>query len=131
MKKIILVSGAGNSGKTTSIRMFLDENGIFRKRIGDTTAIVPIIVRKKPYVMGVATGGDSLPIVEKNFKFFTPRSCDFVVCASKSEGATIEFIKQYAASNKIQLVTIKTMRDKVKAAKDNARVVKEIKQNIP
>lgn len=89
MHKIIAVTGPGNSGKTGSIRQFLADRGIVYMRRGDITIVIPIRKAGRTLVVGVASGGDTGAVAERNIRFLTARNCDIIICAAKSKGPTL------------------------------------------
>jgi hypothetical protein len=133
MTKIICVSGPSNSGKTNSIRLFLEKRGIFhQKRTGDLTAVIPIMKDKKTYVLGISSGGDSLDIVKANLLFLKRHSCEVFVCASRSRGTTIRYITNFARDMGIKLVMIPTKRvGRSFVSSFTNRTANQIEHNIP
>lgn len=119
-KKIILVSGVGNSGKSSSIRDYLGLEGVFHIRPrGDVTIVFPL--RRKKFLMGVASGGDTVGIINRNFRFFGAHPCDVIVCASKSKGATLSRVRMLARQLRARLTIVPTV--KVVANRRRANVV--------
>ncbi len=113
MAKIILVAGTANTGKTKSIRLFLENLGIFHeKRNGDLVLVVPPLAAGKKRILGIATGGDNLNVVSKSLTFIDQHKWDVIVCASKSQGVTLGYVQRFAANHKAQLVIINTSRVK-------------------
>jgi hypothetical protein len=113
-KKIILVSGVGNSGKTSSIRKYLNLEGVFHlRRRGDITLVFPL--RRKKIILGVASGGDNVAIVTRNFQFFAQHRCDVIVCASKGRGGTVAYVQNAARRSGARLIHLRT--SKVPAAR--------------
>lgn len=87
MAKIILVAGTANTGKTKSIRRFLEYLGIFyEKQIGDLVLVVPPLATGKKRTLGIASGGDNLNVVSKSLTFIDQHPWDAIICASKSQG---------------------------------------------
>ena len=116
MAKIILVAGTANTGKTKSIRLFLENLGIFHeKRNGDLVLVVPPLGAGKKRILGTATGGDNLNVVSKSLTFIDQHKWDVIVCASKSQGVTFGYVQRFAANHKAQLVIINTSRVKPSA----------------
>ena len=116
MAKIILVAGTANTGKTKSIRLFLESLGVFHeKQIGDLVLVVPPLAAGKKRTLGVATGGDNLTVVSKSLTFIEQYKWDVIVCASKSQGVTFGYVQRFAASHKAQLIVINTKRVKAGA----------------
>jgi len=113
MAKIILVAGTANTGKTKSIRLFLENLGIFHeKRNGDLVLVVPPLATGKKRILGIATGGDNLKVVSKSLTFIGQHNWDVIVCASKSQGVTFGYVQRFAATHKAKLVIIITKRVK-------------------
>jgi hypothetical protein len=133
MPTVILVSGVSNSGKTKSIRKFLENRGIFHlRRIGDITAIFPIQRSGKARVLAVASGGDDPYVVNRNLAFFAQHKWDVVVCASRSRGRTVQLVANFAQRYKARLITIPTVRVKKPAiASAIARIAAQVERNLP
>jgi hypothetical protein len=133
MRKVILVSGVSNSGKTKSIRRFLENRGIFHmKRRGDITVVMPIRKMGKGFVIGVASGGDNLGVVRRNLTFIDRHKWDVVVCASRSRGATPLYVRSFAQGHRAKFVSISTARVSGAAiAGAIGRVAAQVERNIP
>jgi hypothetical protein len=130
MTKIILVSGVGNSGKTTSIRLFLANEGVhFGKPTGDVLVVLPMTIDGQQYTVGVATEGDMLTVQQSNFRFLRRHACDIIVCSSRSKGQTLAYVQSQVKSGD-ELVVV-TTRQVARPGTDNARVAKEIRENLP
>jgi hypothetical protein len=131
MPGIILVCGVSNSGKTRSIRQFLERRKIFHMKRGDITAVLPIQKNGKELDLGVASGGDTLNIVKKNLAFIDRHDWDIIVCASKSRGQTVRFVEDFARRNGVRLVMINTMRVKGTAKyAANKNIAAQIERNL-
>ena len=131
MAKIILVAGTANTGKTKSIRLFLENLGIFHeKRNGDLVLVVPPLAAGKKRILGIATGGDNLNVVSKSLNFIDQHKWDVIVCASKSQGVTLGYVQRSAASHKAQLVIINTSRVKPGAVASDSNTAAQISQSL-
>lgn len=116
MRKIIVVAGTANTGKTQSIRKFLENLGVFHeKQFGDLVLVVPPLAAGNRRVLGVATGGDNLTVVRKSLAFIDRHRWDAIVCASKSQGATLTYVQAFAKSHAAQLIIINTAKVGAKA----------------
>ncbi|HTQ13478.1 MAG TPA: hypothetical protein VMH86_06340 [Rhizomicrobium sp.] len=134
MPKVILVSGISNSGKTKSIRRFLENRGIHHiKRKGDVTVVVPIQKNGKSYAIGVASGGDNLGVVRRNLTFIDRYHWDVVVCASRSRGQTPQYVRNFAQQNRAKFVRLRTKHVKGKPAITAAisRIASQVERNLP
>jgi hypothetical protein len=101
LKKIIVVSGVGNTGKTSAIKMAMEKLSIvvnpnspksdvvFIGRVYDDGGLV---------FCGIASGGDTEEIVTENLECFHKSTMDLssIVIASKSYGKTITAIEAFA-----------------------------------
>ena len=126
-KRIILVSGIGSSGKTTSIRRYLNLEGVFHlgSRPRDIAIVFPL--RRRKILMGVASGGDNVTIIARNFNFFGQHPWAVIVCASKARGQTIRFVQRYAARSHASLVVIRTTRvGPDRRAQQNTQIARQI-----
>ena len=128
-KKIILVSGVGNSGKSSAIRLYLEMEGVFHLRRGDVTIVFPL--RRKRLLMGLASGGDNINIINRNFRFFDSHPCDVIVCASKSFGATRARVRELARQRGARLITISTTKVPAnRRQQTNAAIARQIFQAV-
>ncbi len=96
MKKILTLYGVGSCGKTTTITKFYKkicaEGGktICKKEAQKDSWW---IVRYKDKIIGVTTRGDDGYTLKKDFENFA--DCDLCVCASRTKGSSIDFLKQF------------------------------------
>jgi hypothetical protein len=130
---IICVAGAGQTGKSSAIRAFLDKKGRLQKRRGDVTLILPILNKGKRYSIGVASRGDSRLHVRDNFIFLAPHgSLRAIVCASRSKGKSFAEVKKYAGILGAGLEIIPTRKVGPRMQQlESARVVAEIVKKLP
>jgi GTPase SAR1 family protein len=128
LRKIILVCGVGNSGKTSSIKRFVLENNFEYKKNNDF--IVSLKIKRS--AIGIASGGDNLDILQRIFNFFGEGHLDFIVCASKAKGQTFDFIKTKSEEMGAKLVPIHTTKEESKKLQelDHKKVADEIWANI-
>jgi GTPase SAR1 family protein len=132
MPRIIVITGPGSSGKTTSIRQFLEVRKIrYTKKKGDVTIVVRVQKRNTTLAVGVASGGDTPAIFANNFNFLLPRTCDVIVCASKSKGSTINFIRNTFGNNLI-LIPISKLKNPspTQISARNAVIAQAIERHI-
>ena len=133
MTKIIIVSGQGNTGKTSAIRRTISLccKGLW-KATGDITLIAP--VRKKGVVhhIGFASGGDTKAIVQSNIDFFEKHKWDCLIFASKSRGATLALLNKFAAAKGIHPIYIATIRQPPHSTNAYCdAIARQITVNIP
>lgn len=128
-QKIILVSGISNSGKTTSIRQYLNMENVFHlKNAGDITIVFTL--QRRNLVLGVASGGDTLGIVRDNFNFFSQHACDVIVCASKSRGRTVAEVQRQAQRLGARLIQIPTVQVPNNLARQQRQIAQQIFNNV-
>ena len=105
MKTIICIRGKANTGKTQTLLNFyklldpLEENILSRQ---DEDICATVIM--KDILIGVETQGDPLSQQENWIKELIQKSCDIIVCASRTKGETIECVKKYASLNGYSLI---------------------------
>ena len=133
MAKIIMVSGTGNTGKTSAIKGVISQFcNCLPKPIGDITIITPIKKKAVFYHVGFASGGDRADIIQDNIDFFEQHQWDCLVFACKSYGATLNLLNQFAATKGITPIYIPTTRQSPSAIfAYNAVIVSQIAGNIP
>jgi hypothetical protein len=133
MTKIIHVRGSSNSGKSTSIRLFLEKMGIYLPTDPkDFKIVFPHNNNGEEIKIGVASGGDNEKIVKENFKFFAGHDCDIIVCASKSRGESYDAVKKYEKKLNADYTPLETTKENevLKQSKNNKKVAKEIKEHV-
>jgi GTPase SAR1 family protein len=117
MRKIYVLIGVSNSGKTTTLRELISwiiktfqtkfklfnvkENNIDS---GDINVLFNLI--KWNIIIGVSTYGDTRKLLLEAFEIFRINNAKIGFCACKSYGETVDFLKEYASSNSIELVWI-------------------------
>jgi hypothetical protein len=81
--------------------------------------------------MGVASGGDTVAIINRNFNFFNSHPCNVIVCASKSRGATLSRVKVLAGQLGAQLIIIATTKvPGSRRLQANAAIARQILQAV-
>lgn len=136
-RKIIHIFGAGNSGKSDSIRRYLLQElnlmgAANQGLVGTSDILVAIKLSRKRLTVGVASGGDNVNIVRRNFQFFRQQNCDVIVCASKSGGTASfnEVIRQLQSFNPRPVhVPIQTTRGQNIGAL-NQQIAQQVYQSI-
>jgi hypothetical protein len=97
MPRIICVEGVSNSGKSSSIRKFLELRGIrFPASPRDIRVIFTAEIEGRKLTIGVASAGDTAAAIKKNFEFFAKHPCDVIACASKSQGQSVAAVTHWA-----------------------------------
>ncbi len=98
--RVVIVSGVGNTGKTTAIKqalekLFLVINPKFPSR--DYVLIGKVLVDHVPVLCGIASGGDTPEIVEDNIRAFRNSAMDLrvVVLACKSRGGSRQVAEKF------------------------------------
>ena len=136
MVKIIHVMGVGSSGKTSSIKLFLEHYCGLSLGAGDVREMVIIVKNRKFYTVGVASGGDNPAIIKANFNFVKPYKPDIIICPSRkvdhpSHTALLGYVTLLSADyDKVDTTQIDKRNTTLKY-EDNKRVSDEIWANIP
>ena len=96
MMKIIVLYGKGNTGKSTSIRRFYEkyvkDNPLFAINKDDIgTLDLRLRATYKGKIVGIFSHGDSEWWVKDGFDYVG--ECDVVICACRSKGAAMDYIK--------------------------------------
>ena len=115
LRKIIIIQGVGDSGKTTSIKKAMQKLAIFEAaggELADDLIATHAYCKGRFFSSGFASGGDSDKVVRANIKFFKnlPLQLDIVVLACKSYGGSTEAALKFAKSHKIEPVIIETTK---------------------
>ena len=129
--KIIIVSGVGNTGKSTSIKTAMNNLGVYVGRpSGDVLLSAHLHISGRGYSVGFASGGDSPGIVTDNINFFRPLGLDCMVFACRSYGAGLAALNAFAATLGVSPIMILTAPSPNPPAA-NAATVTAILSNIP
>lgn len=159
MKKILVLSGVADCGKTSTLLIVIEE----LKQLGcklniikktkprsnpnpditaiielDQTKIVIVTIGDAKYLIereliraGIITTSESKKEVTKDFFKILESHCDILICASRSKGETISFIENIAAKNNISIEIIKKAKSlKINELNDNTKVARQIVKNL-
>jgi hypothetical protein len=135
LTKVIVVEGISSSGKTSSIRKFAENHGIFAP-LSPRDFILVITIQKhgKSHKICVVTGGDNPSMIKAGVDFGLSQSVDVIVCATKSSGATVAYMNSLVSTHGLNRVTIPTnWVDPTLSSQtaEHIRVASEIDKNIP
>lgn len=135
MTKVIVVEGISSSGKTSSIRKFAENHGVFAPEAPkDFILVITIQKYGKSYKICVVTGGDIPSVVKAGVNFGLSQSVDVIVCATKSSGATVTCMNSLVSTHGLNPVTVPTKWVGAPSSAQKAehmRVASEIDKNIP
>ena len=112
LRKIIVVSGISNSGKTTAIKLAMQKLGIYV----DTSLKGDILFAGYAnsgggyYSCGIATGGDEDKAVEHNIKYFenVELPIGIIIMARKSRGSSLKAAEEFAKNHELVPHFLKT-----------------------
>lgn len=104
MKKIYVLYGRHDFGKTESIKKLIDLLIADGYRVADyeknsTYDIWATLIAPDETKIGITTRGDSEDDLEADFKNFT--ACERIVCAARSDGKTHNVIRRQTAEENI------------------------------
>ncbi len=102
-KKLIILSGSDNSGKSETLKFLVTKLG------GKLTANYDdrYICRNTTSTIAICTGGDDGYAINENIKFFLANmNCDVYISPARSKGVTIAALKGWANSNKINYLVL-------------------------
>jgi hypothetical protein len=102
MTKIVAIRGTRNVGKTTSIKMALEDlllqnpSAIITKIANGVDVIV--VVEINGVIIVFASAGDTEQILKKLLAKISHIDWDYLICATKTYGRTVELIEEYNQS---------------------------------
>ena len=101
MPILIIVSGSTNSGKTSSIRHFANHlvNAPNIPAKNDFLHAGQLIKGQNPYQIGIASSGDTAAAVQHAIGYFLQNNCNLMICATKTNGASVFAIEAFMAAN--------------------------------
>ena len=131
MKTLIALRGAGNRGKSTTLKAVIElvkaayPSATFEEtRYTVDVTIVIVIGRIK---VGIETQGDPNSRLGQSLKIFIEVGCKVIVCASRSYGRTVVIVTETNASGyQINWVKKASVEESARQAAANKVVAKEI-----
>ncbi len=110
-RRVILVCGPANSGKTESIRLFLESLGLtFPRRPHDIIILMQVQKDGGSRNLGIASAGEEPEIIRRNLQFLNDYKWDVVVCAAKSQGNTTDQVREFADGAGAELIPVLTSK---------------------
>lgn len=104
LRKIIVLYGRANLGKTRTLRMVIDQlNG---EPISNAMFDAQTVCRYNGQTIAVATRGDNADELRSNVAYFKSHPCDIAITAARSRGGTHDVIKAYAQEIGAEVVWI-------------------------
>lgn len=134
-KEMLVISGSGSCGKSTSIKLAYQSiiTRALRKHtplqagyLYSTDREVAVYI-DLPLRLGIATRGDSPTHVNDGLNFFSTNKCQMIVCATRSRGGSFQAAMNFAASHGFVVTTIQKMKvSAVQQAGANSHMAKQI-----
>ena len=98
-----VLQGAGNTGKTTTLNILIEE---LKKKY---LSVVPTVLIQGPgddqkvifdnlngHKVGIETRGDPKSRLPQSLKDFAQKKCDIIFCACRTKGTTVTAIQNFA-----------------------------------
>lgn len=124
MKKIIALKGKGNSGKTQTIRKVFNElcaqDKDTKVEILIDNADIKAIVTIKGIKIGIESQGDPNSRLKDSLNEFSKKDCDIIVCATRTSGMTVEWVKNLDGFTPIwinQIIGVKSLIEQINEVK--------------
>lgn len=132
MKKLIVVEGRKNSGKTSSIKKaaILLGCGITKNIPADIFIIVTIKIRKRKYKIGIASSGDTAQIIKNNMYELCLHELDYIITACRVPGVSMKSLKQLTREKGAELVSISCPNEQNATPDEISRKIEEIAGKI-
>ncbi len=130
IRKIIIISGSGNTGKTTSIKASMKKLSVYNNHGYDCLIAAHAFNKGQFFATGFATGGDSEEVINENINYFKNISMeiDILVMACKSRGRSKDRLLEFVEEYKLEPFIIETHSNenyKEAAEQTSNRVVRE------
>lgn len=106
-KIIYVLSGAGNTGKTSTLRKLANKFSLISEHKGDLKEsedfhITFLIKGKK---VAIISGGDDMELISSGIaKVDEGSECDFIFCASRTRGQTTDFLNEKYSKEQLRWV---------------------------
>lgn len=107
MKKLIILSGSSNSGKTETLICLAKKFKIIYEISCYSPNDFRYICDKNGIKICICTAGDGAPITNDSINFFNQnKNCDIFISAARSSGATVNLLVDWANANKIDYIYV-------------------------
>lgn len=105
MKAIICMQGKANIGKTHTLRKVYEKLNPHEKTILEQpNDDIYATIKMGDFLIGIATQGDPMSGLKERLNELMQKSCDIIVCASRSKGYTVEDVENSALQNGYSLI---------------------------
>ena len=105
MKAIICMQGKANIGKTHTLRKVYEKLNSHEKTILEQpNDDIYATIKMGDFLIGIATQGDPMSGLKERLNELMQKSCDIIVCASRSKGYTVEDVENSALQNGYSLI---------------------------
>lgn len=105
MKAIICMQGKANIGKTHTLRKVYEKLNSHEKTILEQpNDDIYATIKMGDFLIGIATQGDPMSGLKERLNELMHKSCDIIVCASRSKGYTVEDVENSALQNGYSLI---------------------------
>nr|WP_315384313.1 hypothetical protein [uncultured Sphingomonas sp.] len=131
MRKVILVSGAAGTGKTSSIKA---ASGLLHINIDNPVADILLAcrlkLRNRLHFVGIASDGDSDDVVRANVKFLQGCSPSYAIFACRTRGAGYRAVEAFADKNNAELFVVHTEKQASALKAYHMRIAQQIVSHI-
>lgn len=105
MKVIICMQGKANIGKTHTLRKVYEKLNSHEKTILEQpNDDIYATIKMGDFLIGIATQGDPMSGLKERLNELMQKSCDIIVCASRSKGYTVDDVENSALQNGYSLI---------------------------
>lgn len=105
MKAIICMQGKANIGKTHTLRKVYEKLNSHEKTILEQpNDDIYATIKMGDFLIGIVTQGDPMSGLKERLNELMQKSCDIIVCASRSKGYTVEDVENSALQNGYSLI---------------------------
>ena len=105
MKKIIALKGAGQRGKTSTIKIvyanFLEKYAKIIDYFPSEHDIKILMQDVNGLKIGIESGGDPNSRLKDSLKDFHKAGCDIIFCATRTSGMTVDWVDAYSKQYEI------------------------------
>ena len=99
------MQGKANIGKTHTLRKVYEKLNSHEKTILEQpNDDIYATIKMGDFLIGIATQGDPMSGLKERLNELMQKSCDIIVCASRSKGYTVEDVENSALQNGYSLI---------------------------
>lgn len=109
MSDMFALQGRGNSGKSDTIKKIYSDltkkyPNAHVQNLSPHTNDIKIIMTINKHIVGIESQGDPNSRLLQSLQDFSQAKCDIIICATRTSGMTVEWVKSFSKNYKIHFI---------------------------